>query len=304
MVCGVSAPEAASVVKQALSEGAAFVGTWERSIAEHTYEGMMAEGVLVNLGNACLEAPAASPLPWPSPPPPSPFPLPPSPSPPPPSPSSPPPSPSPPSVTGLSVTPSLIRVCVASGWVVHGLEVLEYSDGLRTGVFLENNGSPLPLWDNAALQRRGRVWHTVLPGEQLVSISSRPSKLKSSPKYLCGEIFLRLSSGRTIESTGDYGRASGVHFMHMAAGSGPQKPTFTNGCFTGLRSVGRDTTTRRQPAGQFNAALYRSPTNLAALLFSPSSAPPCCCSPTPPIVFPKYQSNTYDLVTIVSRFST
>ena len=55
------------------------------------------------------------------------------------------------------------------------------------------------------------MWHKVLPGEQLVSISSRPSKLKSSPKYLCGEIFLRLSSGRTIESTGDYGRATGAH---------------------------------------------------------------------------------------------
>ena len=58
--------------------------------------------------------------------------------------------------------PSLIRVCGGSGWVVHGL-VLEYSNGLRTGFFVENDGSPLSLWDDAAMQQRGGVWHEVFP---------------------------------------------------------------------------------------------------------------------------------------------
>ena len=53
--------------------------------------------------------------------------------------------------------PSLRRVCSGKGWVLHGL-LLEYSDGVRTGFFVENDGSPLPLSDNAALLRRGGVW--------------------------------------------------------------------------------------------------------------------------------------------------
>ena len=53
--------------------------------------------------------------------------------------------------------PSLRRVCSGKGWVVHGL-LLEYSDGVRTGFFVENDGSPLWLFDNAALLRRGGVW--------------------------------------------------------------------------------------------------------------------------------------------------
>ena len=53
--------------------------------------------------------------------------------------------------------PSLRRVCSGKSWVVHGL-LLEYSDGVRTGFFVENDGSPLWLFDNAALLRRGGVW--------------------------------------------------------------------------------------------------------------------------------------------------
>ena len=53
--------------------------------------------------------------------------------------------------------PSLRRVCSGKGWVVHGL-LLEYSDGVRTGFFVEKDGSPLWLFDNAALLRRGGVW--------------------------------------------------------------------------------------------------------------------------------------------------
>ena len=53
--------------------------------------------------------------------------------------------------------PSLRRVCSGKGWVVHGL-LLEYSDGVRTGFFVEKDGSPLRLFDNAALLRRGGVW--------------------------------------------------------------------------------------------------------------------------------------------------
>ena len=76
--------------------------------------------------------------------------------------------------------PSLRRVCGGKGWVVHGL-LLEYSDGVRTGFFGENDGSPLPLSDDAALVRRGGVWQDVLPGEALVSISGRHSTMG----YLC-----------------------------------------------------------------------------------------------------------------------
>ena len=59
--------------------------------------------------------------------------------------------------TGAETAPSLRRVCSGKGSVVHGL-LLEYSDGVRTGFFVENDGSPLPLSDNAALLRRGGVW--------------------------------------------------------------------------------------------------------------------------------------------------
>ena len=76
--------------------------------------------------------------------------------------------------------PSLRRVCSGKGWVVHGL-LLEYSDGVRTGFFGENDGSPLPLSDDAALLRRGGVWQDVSPGEHLVSISGHNSTMG----YLC-----------------------------------------------------------------------------------------------------------------------
>ena len=55
MVCSVSAAEAASLAMQAgrprsaLGALAAHLGTWERAIAEHAYEGIMAKGVLVDL---------------------------------------------------------------------------------------------------------------------------------------------------------------------------------------------------------------------------------------------------------------
>ena len=62
--------------------------------------------------------------------------------------------------------PSLRRVCSGKGWVVHGL-LLEYSDGVRTGFFGENDGSPLPLSDDAALLRRGGVWQDALPAQTL-----------------------------------------------------------------------------------------------------------------------------------------
>ena len=59
--------------------------------------------------------------------------------------------------TGAETAPSLRRVCSGKGSVVHGL-LLEYSDGVRTGFFVEKDGSPLRLFDNAALLRRGGVW--------------------------------------------------------------------------------------------------------------------------------------------------
>ena len=53
--------------------------------------------------------------------------------------------------------PSLRRVCSGKGWVVHGL-LFEYSDGVRTGFFGENNMSALRLDDDAGISRRNGVW--------------------------------------------------------------------------------------------------------------------------------------------------
>ena len=138
--------------------------------------------------------------------------------------------------------PSLVRVCVASGWVVHGL-VLEYSNGMRTGFFLENDGSPVPLSDDAAMQRRSGVWHEVFPEEKLVAISGCNSRLRPT-SYLCGMVALHLSSGRTIMCVGDnpfvWPAVLSTPFMHKAPGDGVHEPTFfIDGCCTGLRLLSR-----------------------------------------------------------------
>ena len=153
--------------------------------------------------------------------------------------------------------PSLRRVCSGKGWVVHGL-LLEYSDGVRTGFFGENDGSPVPLSDDAALVRRGGVWQDVPPGEELVSISGRNSTMgylcaaltrnpnpkpkpkpkpkpnpnpdpkpkpkptpssSSDPNPRCGALSLRLSSGRVIECKGENAGVFGAPFTHHAAPS-------------------------------------------------------------------------------------
>ena len=138
--------------------------------------------------------------------------------------------------------PSLIRVCGGSGWVVHGL-VLEYSNGLRTGFFVENDGSPLSLWDDAAMQQRGGVWHEVFPGEQLISISGCNSIVRPT-SYLCGMVMLHLSSGRSIICMGANPGVFGTPFMHAAPGGGVLdmvlEPTFLiDGCCTGLQLLSR-----------------------------------------------------------------
>ena len=92
--------------------------------------------------------------------------------------------------------PSLRRVCSGKGWVVHGL-LLEYSDGVRTGFFGENDGSPVPLSDDAALVRRGGVWQDVPPGEELVSISGRNSTMG----YLCAALTRTLTLTPTLTPT-------------------------------------------------------------------------------------------------------
>ena len=92
--------------------------------------------------------------------------------------------------------PSLRRVCSGKGWVVHGL-LLEYSDGVRTGFFGENDGSPVPLSDDAALVRRGGVWQDVPPGEELVSISGRNSTMG----YLCAALTRTRTLSRTLTRT-------------------------------------------------------------------------------------------------------
>ena len=53
--------------------------------------------------------------------------------------------------------PSLRRVCGGKGWVVHGL-LFEYSDGVRTGFFGNNDLSPVPLNDDAGISRRNGEW--------------------------------------------------------------------------------------------------------------------------------------------------
>jgi hypothetical protein len=88
---------------------------------------------------------------------------------------------------------------------LHGL-VLEYSNGIRTGFFLENDGSPVPLSDDAAMQRRSGVWHEVFPEEKLVAISGCNSRLQPTRQptsYLCGMVLLHLSSGRVIMCVGE-----------------------------------------------------------------------------------------------------
>ena len=160
--------------------------------------------------------------------------------------------------------PSLVRICGACGWVVHGL-VLEYSDGVRTGYLGDNSGMPLSLYDDAALQQRSGVWHEMFPGEQLGWISGR-SSIARPTTYLCGEVMLHLSSGRTIELTGSNAdvhgdpwlvlgtktwKAQDLSFEQIVAiytehgakmgplGGSYLEPTFADGSCTGLRVLSR-----------------------------------------------------------------
>ena len=153
--------------------------------------------------------------------------------------------------------PSLVRICGACGWVVHGL-VLEYSDGVRTGYLGDNSGMPLSLYDDAVVQQRSGVWHEVFPGEQLDWISGR-SSIARPTTYLCGEVVLHLSSGRTIKLTGSKTKGNGDPWLvgtweaqdlifeqfvalrtEHDANVGPLggsylEPTFADGHCTGLR---------------------------------------------------------------------
>ena len=156
---------------------------------------------------------------------------------------------------------SLVRICGACGWFVHGL-VLVYSDGVRTGFLGDNSGMPLSLCDDAALQQRSGVWHEVLPGEQLDWISGR-SSIARPTTYLCGEVVLHLSSGRTIKLTGSKTKGNGdpwlvgtwhaqdlifeqsvaVRTEHDAnvgpLGGSYLEPAFADGRCTGLRVLSR-----------------------------------------------------------------
>ena len=107
--------------------------------------------------------------------------------------------------------PALTRVCCGKGWVVHGL-VFEYADGVRTGYFGENDGSPMTLSDDAGLARRGGRWHALQPGERLIGVKGRHSTMG----YLCGEVVLHLSAGRSIEFKGDNANVFGDTFSHVA----------------------------------------------------------------------------------------
>ena len=101
------------------------------------------------------------------------------------------------------------RVCAAKGWVVHGL-CLELGDGSRCGAFLENDGSRMDLTDTGGLARRGGTWHAAEAGERLVAVKGRHSTMG----YLCGEIQLVLSSGRTLPINGENADVFGASFEY------------------------------------------------------------------------------------------
>lgn len=101
------------------------------------------------------------------------------------------------------------RVCVAKGWVVHGL-CIELGDGSRCGAFLENDGSRMDLTDDAGLARRGGAWHEAEAGERLVAVRGRHSAMG----YLCGEVHLVLSSGRTLPIVGENASVFGASFEY------------------------------------------------------------------------------------------
>lgn len=143
--------------------------------------------------------------------------------------------------------PTLTRVCGGKGWVVHGL-VLEFSDGVRTGYFGENDGSPMPLSDDAGMARRGGVWYDVRPGERLVSVTGHDSSMG----YLCGSVTLQLSSGRAISVAGENPSVFGGAFTHAV----PEQPVghyvelrFDAGRCTGVNRRGQPPPTAAAPSG-------------------------------------------------------
>ena len=149
--------------------------------------------------------------------------------------------------------PALTRVCGGKGWVVHGV-VLEFSDGVRTGYFGENDGSPMALSDDAGLARRGGVWYDVRPGEKLVMVTGRDSSMG----YLCGSVTLQLSSGRAISVAGENPSVFGGAFTHAVpeqpASSRYVEPRFDAGRCTGLHRCGQPPPSATAPAAPAGAA--------------------------------------------------
>lgn len=193
--------------------------------------------------------------------------------------------------------PALTRVCGGKGWVVHGV-VLEFSDGVRTGYFGENDGSPMALSDDAGLARRGGVWYDVRPGEKLVMVTGRDSSMG----YLCGSVTLQLSSGRAISVAGENPSVFGGAFTHAVpeqpASSRYVEPRFDAGRCTGLHRCGQPPPSATAPAAPAGAAepsgepprvlnsvaqllSWRPPAGAAAVAARAPSAPRAALPPRP-----------------------
>ncbi len=174
------------------------------------------------------------------------------------------------SAAGPSTAPRLVRVCGASGWVLHGL-VLEFADGSRTGAMLANDGSPLAL-DDAAVSARGGKWQPVRDGERIVGISGNHSTMG----YLCGSITLELTSGRRIDFLGENTSVFGERFRHaVPAGEAAADVRFQDGRCLGL-VLASERASQPRPVAMPSAA-QPSPRALSTadqlLMWAPSGTP-------------------------------
>ena len=98
----------------------------------------------------------------------------------------------------------MVRVCGATGDVVHGL-CFELASGERLGCFLENSNEPMDLADESGLLRRNGKWEELQSGEAIVRVWGVSSRIG----FLCGEVSLQLSSGRILRFLGGNPQACG-----------------------------------------------------------------------------------------------
>jgi peptide-N4-(N-acetyl-beta-glucosaminyl)asparagine amidase len=119
------------------------------------------------------------------------------------------------SAEGSTTANLVVRVCGATGDVVHGL-IFELAGGERLGSLLENSEEPIELADDEAISRRGGRWETLQADERVIALSGRASTIG----FLCGEVALELSSGRRISFVGGNPSTFGSPFEHRASDAG------------------------------------------------------------------------------------